>query len=148
VPHRLAVDPVDRCPPRDRWASSQSRGDCRLERARSLAREGKPTDDVEAAECQLATFFTEVEFVAADVAGRFMSTMSPDDYEVRQFLTMQMMDESRHLEVFRKRALANGGGLMRRVDSISGIVGGTREHQAAGRVLAARAARAPPRSGT
>ena len=80
-------------------------------------------DDIERAECQLATFFNEVEFVAADVPGRFISTMSPDYMEVRQFLQSQMMDESRHMEVFRKRALANGGGLMRRVDSTTGVVG-------------------------
>lgn len=80
-------------------------------------------DDIERAECQLATFFNEVEFVAADIPGRFISTMSPDYMEVRQFLQTQIMDESRHMEVFRKRALANGGGLMRRVDSSTGVVG-------------------------
>ncbi len=80
-------------------------------------------DDIEAAECQLATFFNEVEFVAADVPGRFISTMSPDYMEARLFLMSQIMDESRHLEVFRKRALANGGGLLRRIDSSTGVVG-------------------------
>lgn len=80
-------------------------------------------DDIERAECQLATFFNEVEFVAADVPGRFISTMSPDYMEVRQFLQTQIMDESRHMEVFRKRALANGGGLLRRIDSSTGVVG-------------------------
>lgn len=85
-------------------------------------------DDLEAAECQLATFFNEVEFVAADVPGRFISTMSPDYMDVRQFLMSQMMDESRHMEVFRKRALANGGGLMRRVDSSTGVVGGSTDN--------------------
>ncbi|MCL0053891.1 ferritin-like domain-containing protein, partial [Dehalococcoidia bacterium] len=72
-------------------------------------------DDIEAAECQLATFFAQVEFVAADVPGRFIATMSPDYQEVRMALLGQVMDESRHLEVFRKRALANGGGLMRMI---------------------------------
>jgi len=81
-------------------------------------------DDIEAAECQLATFFTQVEFVASDVPGRFISTMSPDYHEVRLVLLGQVMDESRHLDVFRKRALANGGGLMRMTDSISDVVGG------------------------
>lgn len=82
-------------------------------------------DDIEAAECQLATFFTEVEFIATDVPARYISTMSPDYQEVRLFLLSQVMDESRHLDVFRKRALANGGGLMRRIDTISNTVGGT-----------------------
>ena len=40
------------------------------------------------------------------------------------FLLSQIMDESRHLDVFRKRALANGGGLMQRPDiTTSGVVG-------------------------
>ena len=78
-------------------------------------------DDVEAAECQLATFFAQVEFVAADVPGRFIATMSPDYQEVRMALLGQVMDESRHLDVFRKRALANGGGLMRMIDSVSDL---------------------------
>lgn len=34
-------------------------------------------------------------------------------FEVKAFLSTQMMDEARHTEVFRKRALANGGGLLK-----------------------------------
>ncbi len=82
-------------------------------------------DDIEAAECQLATFFTQVEFVAADVPGRFISQIPPEYHEVRLFLLSQVMDESRHLDVFRKRALSNGGGLMRMVDSVSNVTGGS-----------------------
>ena len=85
-------------------------------------------DDIEAAECQLATFFTQVEFVASDVPGRFISTMSPDYHEVRLALLAQVMDESRHLDVFRKRALSNGGGLMRMTDSVSDVVGGSTDN--------------------
>jgi hypothetical protein len=85
-------------------------------------------DDIEAAECQLATFFNEVEFVAADVPGRFIATMSPDYLDTRLFLMSQIMDESRHMEVFRKRALMNGGGLMRRVDSSTGVVGSSTDN--------------------
>lgn len=83
------------------------------------------SDELERAQCQLATFFAQVEFVAADVPGRFVSQMSPDYQEVRMFLLSQMMDESRHLAVFRKRALANGGGLMRMVDTVSDVTGGS-----------------------
>ena len=36
------------------------------------------------------------------------------------FLMTQMMDEARHLDVFRKRALVNGGGLMRASDDTMG----------------------------
>ena len=40
-------------------------------------------DDIEAAQCQLSTFFAQVEFVASDVPGRFIASMSPDYHEVR-----------------------------------------------------------------
>ncbi len=89
---------------------------------------GPIPDEIEAAECQLATFFAQVEFVASDVPGRFISTMSPDYHEVRLVLLGQVMDESRHLDVFRKRALANGGGLMRMIDSVSDVVGGSTDN--------------------
>ena len=85
-------------------------------------------DAVEAAQCQLATFFAQVEFVAADVPGRFIAQMSPDYHEVRMFLLTQVMDESRHMEVFRKRALSNGGGLMRMIDSVSDVTGGSTDN--------------------
>ena len=81
-------------------------------------------DDIERAECQLATFLTEVEFVAGDVPGKWISQVTPDYYEPRMYLISQVMDEARHLDVFRKRALVNGGGLMRRVGNIQGVVGG------------------------
>jgi hypothetical protein len=70
-------------------------------------------DDLELAMCQLCTFLTQVEFIAADLPGRWLQYISPDFYEVQLFLGTQIMDESRHEDVFRKRALANGGGLMR-----------------------------------
>ena len=70
-------------------------------------------DDLERAMCQLCTFLTEVEFIAADAPTRWMSQMNMDFFEVKLFLATQAMDEARHYEVFRKRALANGGGLGR-----------------------------------
>ncbi len=69
-------------------------------------------DDIEMAMCQLCTFLTQVEFIAGDVPGRWIKHISPDHYEVALFLASQIMDEARHLDVFRKRALANGGGLL------------------------------------
>jgi len=68
-------------------------------------------DDLERAMCQLCTFLTEVEFIAADAPTRWMSHMNQDFFEVKMFLATQAMDEARHTDVFRKRALANGGGL-------------------------------------
>ncbi len=80
-------------------------------------------DDIEQAQCQLATFLTEVEFVAGDVPARWIANTTPDYFEPRQVLLAQVMDESRHMDVFRKRALANGGGLMLTSGGTAGVVG-------------------------
>ncbi len=69
------------------------------------------SEELEKAACQLSTFLTEVEFVAGDFPARWVWRTAPDFFEVKNFLTTQMVDEARHMEVFRKRALANGGGL-------------------------------------
>jgi hypothetical protein len=81
-------------------------------------------DEIEAAECQLATFLTEVEFVAGDVPGKWIASVTPDYFEPRMFLISQVMDEARHLDVFRKRALVNGGGLMQRTAAAAAVAGG------------------------
>jgi hypothetical protein len=73
----------------------------------------EPLDDrIERAMCQLCTFLTEVEFIAGDTPSQWLPRISNDHYETKLFLATQVMDEARHLDVFRKRALANGGGLM------------------------------------
>jgi len=69
-------------------------------------------DDIERAMCQLCTFLTEVEFIAGDTPGQWMPKINPEFYETKLFLLSQIMDEARHLDVFRKRALVNGGGLL------------------------------------
>jgi hypothetical protein len=69
-------------------------------------------DDIERAMCQLATMLTEVEFIAGDVPGQWLPEISAQDFECGLFLMTQIMDEARHTDVFRKRALANGGGLL------------------------------------
>ncbi len=69
-------------------------------------------DDVERAWCQFCTFLTEVEFIAGDAPGQWLPRINPAHYEVKLFLLTQIMDEARHLDVFRKRALVNGGGLL------------------------------------
>ena len=43
---------------------------------------------------------------------QWLPQISNEHYEVKMFLASQIMDEARHLDVFRKRALANGGGLL------------------------------------
>jgi hypothetical protein len=69
-------------------------------------------DEVERAYSQFCTFLTEVEFIAGDTPAQWLPQISNEHYEVKMFLASQIMDEARHLDVFRKRALANGGGLM------------------------------------
>ncbi len=66
-------------------------------------------EDLEKATCQLCTFLTEVEFVAGDFPAKWLYRIPQDFLEVKSFLTTQMFDESRHQEVFRKRAIAGGG---------------------------------------
>lgn len=69
-------------------------------------------DEIERAMCQLCTMLTEVEFIAGDVPGQWMPFVSAQDFEAGLFLMSQIMDEARHTDVFRKRALVNGGGLL------------------------------------
>jgi hypothetical protein len=70
-------------------------------------------DDIERAVCQLCTGLTEVEFIAGDLPAKWLWRINHDFHEVKCFLASQVMDEARHMDVFRKRALANGGGLMK-----------------------------------
>jgi hypothetical protein len=79
-------------------------------------------DDVELAMCQLCTFLNQVEFIAGDVPGRWLKNISNDHYETKLFLASQIMDEGRHLDVFRKRALANGAGLLQGSGGAIGIL--------------------------
>ncbi|CAG0968352.1 hypothetical protein MYXO_01154 [Myxococcaceae bacterium] len=72
----------------------------------------KLPDDIERAVCQMCTGLTEVEFVAGDMPAKWLCRINHDFHEVKLFLASQIMDEARHLDVFRKRALANGGGLL------------------------------------
>ncbi len=69
-------------------------------------------DDLELAMSQLCTFLTQVEFIAGDVPGKFAPNISAEHFEIGLFLASQIMDEARHLDVFRKRALSNGIGLL------------------------------------
>ncbi len=69
-------------------------------------------DEIERAMCQLCTFLTEVEFIAGDTPAQWVPKISNEHFETKLFLASQIMDEARHLDVFRKRALANGGGLL------------------------------------
>ena len=66
-------------------------------------------EDLEKAMCQLCTFLAEVEFVAGDFPAKWMHRIPQDFLEAKSFLATQIMDEARHQEVFRKRAIMGGG---------------------------------------
>ena len=68
-------------------------------------------DDVEAAMCQLSTELSQQANVEFETIGGWLHQMSYGYHEVKNFLATQMFDAARHCEVFRKRALANGGGM-------------------------------------
>jgi len=68
--------------------------------------------EVEIAFAQLCTFFTEVEMIATDLPAKWMWRMNNQFHEVKHFIASQAIDEARHAEVFRKRVLAGGVGLM------------------------------------
>jgi hypothetical protein len=70
-------------------------------------------EEIGKAYSQLLTFLTEVEMIATDVPAKWMGRLNADFFEVKNFIATQAMDEARHAEVFRKRALTTGWGLMR-----------------------------------
>ena len=70
-------------------------------------------DEIEYAFCQLCTLLSEVEMIATDLPSKWSHHMNSHFQEVKGFIATQCIDEARHAEVFRKRALANGVGLLR-----------------------------------
>jgi len=67
--------------------------------------------ELERAICQIMTFLAENEYSALYVPAMFIGKINPQFAEVVLFLSTLMNDEARHIEVFTKRAVANGGGL-------------------------------------
>jgi len=67
--------------------------------------------DLERAFCQLCTSLSERQLVANDVPAGWEHHIGYDFHEVKLYLATQIFDAARHVELFRKRALANGGGL-------------------------------------
>ncbi len=67
--------------------------------------------DVERAWCQIATEISERSLVALDAVATWVARINYGYHEVKCFLATVMFDLMRHNEAFRKRALANGGGL-------------------------------------
>ena len=68
-------------------------------------------DDVELALCQVATELSQQASIEIEVVSIWLQLMSYGYHEVKLFLATENFDAGRHFEVFRKRALVNGGGL-------------------------------------
>jgi TusA-related sulfurtransferase len=60
---------------------------------------------------QVFTFLAENELSALYLPSKFISRIHPAYAETAMFLSTQMADEARHIDVFLKRARAGGGGL-------------------------------------
>jgi TusA-related sulfurtransferase len=68
-------------------------------------------EEIERAVCQVMTFLAENEYSALYIPAKFLPRINAQYVEVVLFLSTVINDEARHIEVFTKRALANGGGL-------------------------------------
>jgi hypothetical protein len=71
----------------------------------------KHAPELEGAVCQVMTFLTENELAALYVPARFLARIHPHYREVISVLAMQIADETRHMEVFTRRAEEGGLGL-------------------------------------
>ncbi len=69
--------------------------------------------ELEAACAQLYTFLQECALVSMDFPSRWVPLVNQDLIELKSFMCAQMLDGSRLLEAFRKRALYGGAGLGR-----------------------------------
>ena len=67
----------------------------------------------EAAMAQLCTFLEEVALVAMEMPSKWVFSINQEFLELKSFLCAQMIDEARHVEAWRKRALTSGHGLGR-----------------------------------
>jgi hypothetical protein len=76
------------------------------------------TPELEAAMAQLCTALEEIALVAMEMPSRWIFSINQEFLELKSLLCAQMIDEARHVEVFRKRALAGGQGLKRASASI------------------------------
>lgn len=67
--------------------------------------------ELELSICQLCTELAQQATVETDSIGQWIGRMNYAYYEVKTFLASELFDTARHYEVFRRRALANGGTL-------------------------------------
>ena len=67
--------------------------------------------ELELSMCQLCTELAQQASIETDSVAQWIGRMNYAYYEVKTFLASELYDSARHYEVFRKRALANGGTL-------------------------------------
>ncbi len=67
--------------------------------------------EIEKAVCQVCTWLCEKALLAGDVTGKWLPEMSYGYHEVKLYLATAAYDYAHQFEVFRKRALSNGGGM-------------------------------------
>lgn len=87
---------------RDRWVSATDLNWASLEAL---------PDDIEKAVCQLMTEQSERAYYTGALWSGWLPEISYGYLELKLFLSAVIYDLARHSEAFRKRALANGGGL-------------------------------------
>jgi hypothetical protein len=68
---------------------------------------------LEAAVAQLCTFLQECTTVTLGIASHWIYSINQEFLELKSYLCAQILDQARHVEAFRKRALAGGQGLKR-----------------------------------
>ncbi|MCS5566734.1 MAG: hypothetical protein NZ743_01800, partial [Pseudomonadales bacterium] len=69
------------------------------------------SQELECAICQVSTELSQYANVEIEVISSWQHQMAYGYHEVKQYLATAGFDAARHYEVFRKRALINGGGL-------------------------------------
>lgn len=68
-------------------------------------------DHIEASIDQIVSNISEQAYNSSQVLSGWLKEISYGYHEVKLYLATQVFDHARHVEAFRKRALANGGGL-------------------------------------
>ncbi|MHB8576366.1 MAG: hypothetical protein ACYDCQ_13655 [Dehalococcoidia bacterium] len=68
-------------------------------------------DEIEAAVCQLCTDLSQRAFASMTTLAKWLQQISYGFIEIKNYLSCEIFELARHTEAFRKRALANGGGL-------------------------------------
>jgi hypothetical protein len=72
-----------------------------------------PPEVVEAAMAQLCTFLQECATVTMGLSSQWIYSINQEFLELKSYLCAQILDQARHVEAFRKRALTGGQGLKR-----------------------------------